>query len=29
MDNHWYMYIILVLKNCGGLKVLVDKAVAD
>ena len=28
-DNHWYLNIILVLKNCGGLKGLADKAVAD
>ena len=25
----WYLYIILVLRNCGGLKGLADKAVAD
>ena len=29
MDVHWYLYIILVLGNCGGLKGLADKAVAD
>ena len=29
MDVHRYLYIILVLGNCGGLKGLVDKAVAD
>ena len=26
---HWYLYIILVMGNCGGLKRLVDKAVVD
>ena len=26
LDNHWYLYIILVLGNCGGLA---DKAVVD
>ena len=29
LDNHWYLYIILVLGNCGGLKGLADEAVAD
>ena len=29
MDIHWYLYIILVLGNCGGLKGLVDNVVAD
>ena len=26
---HWYLYIILAPRNCGGLKGLVDKAVTD
>ena len=29
MDIHWYLCIILVLGNCGRLKGLTDKAVAD
>ena len=29
LDVHWYLYIILVLGSCGGLKGLADKAVAD
>ena len=29
MDIHWYLYIILVLGNCGRLKSLTDKVVAD
>ena len=29
LDNHWYLYIILVLGNCGRLKGLMDEAVAD
>ena len=29
LDIHWYLYIILVLGNIGGLKVLADKGVAD
>ena len=29
MDIHWYLYVILVLGNCGGLKGLADKAVVD
>ena len=29
MDVHWYLYIILALGNCGGLKGLADKPVAD
>ena len=29
MDSHWYLDIIFVLGNCGGLKGLVDKVVAD
>ena len=29
LDIHWYLYIIFVLGNCGGLKGLVDKAVVD
>ena len=28
-DIHWHLYTILVLENCGGLKSLADKAVAD
>ena len=28
-DIHWYLYIILVPGNCGGLKGLADKAVVD
>ena len=28
LDVHWYLYIILVLGNCGRLKGLVDKSVA-
>ena len=29
LDIHWYLYIILVLGNSGGLKGLADKVVAD
>ena len=29
LDIHWYLYIILVLGNCGRLKGLVYKVVAD
>ena len=29
LDIHWYLYIILVLGNCGRLEGLTDKVVAD
>ena len=29
LDIHWYLYIILELGNCDGLRGLVDKAVVD
>ena len=29
LDIHWYLHIVLVLGNCGQLKVLANKAVAD
>ena len=29
LNIHWYLYIILVLENCGTLKGLADKAVVD
>ena len=29
LDIHWYLYIILVLGNCGGIKGLAAKAVVD
>ena len=29
LDIHWYLYIILVLGNCGGSKGLSDKVVVD
>ena len=29
LDIYWYLYIILVLGNCGRLKGLADKAVVD